>query len=169
MSPTFSIIDLWRERCRVVEFQYLPEEMQNIAKDVAEVKSQQEAVRRVYDILAAKYRGYRLLTFLRPDRLFLHTLDDLWGIRGFLHCHHLNYLFRTLLVVSGKFSSADIHTRWTWIWFFSPHQYLEIYLKDGGKIIRVDLWGKAYGIPFGEYAHGFHAGSILHQSDNKVS
>jgi len=28
--------------------------------------------------------------------------------------------------------------------------------KNEEKYINIDLWGKAYGIKFGEYAHGFH-------------
>jgi len=138
----------------------LPEEMQALAQEIAKQASQEAALRYTYEALGKKYRGYRVLTFLRMDRLFITDIGTLWKKQGFLHCHHMNYLLRTLLVASGQFAPEDIDVCWTQIWFFSPHQYLVATLKNGEKR-AIDLWARAYGIPFGKHAHGFQGGSFL--------
>lgn len=61
-----------------------------------------------------------------------------------------------LLMKSGHFTDDDIETRWTLLWFVSPHQYLRVRL-DNEQWANVDVWANVYGIPFGDYAHGFHA------------
>lgn len=160
MKASFRIIDPFLLYPPVVDLKALPQEMQPIANEISRIEDQQTAVRYAYDILSKKYRGFRFLTFLRLDRFFITDLSTLWEISGFLHCNHSNYLLRTLLIASGKFSPEDIRSRWTQIWYFSPHQYLDIKLANG-TILSVDLWGKAYNIPFGSYAHGFQGGSVV--------
>lgn len=76
------------------------------------------------------------------------------GKKGFLHCTKLNYLIRILLIKGGLFKEEDIELRWTSTWLIFPHQYLKVKINKN-KFINVDLWGKAYGIPFGSYARGF--------------
>lgn len=138
----------------------MSQSFQELARQVATQSTQEVALRCAYDALAAKYRGYRMRTFLRIDRLFIHDFESLWRRNGFLHCHHMNYLLRTLLVSSGQFENIAITGHWTQIWILSPHQYLSVELKNGNEI-EVDLWGAAYGIPFGEHAHGFAGGTIV--------
>lgn len=138
----------------------LPEEMKVVAQEMARKSSQAEALHSAYDVLSVKYRGYRVLTFLRLDRFFITDIDTLWQKNGFLHCHHMNYLLRTLLVASGKFMPEAVEAHWTQIWLFSPHQYVVVTLETGEQV-EVDLWGKAYGIPFGGHAHGFHGGTLF--------
>lgn len=156
----FSFIEPWWKRPRISITGDLPEEMMVLTQEIARKSSQSEALRYAYDILSKKYRGYRILTFLRLDRLFITDIETLWQKKGFLHCHHINYLFRVVLIASGKFAPEDIEARWTQVWLFSPHQYLVITLESGEKV-EADLWGKIYGIPFGSHAHGFQSGSFF--------
>jgi len=87
--------------------------------------------------------------------LFISDVDKIWAKKGFLHCNVLNYLMRILLIKSGLFNEKDIKLKWTLVWYVSPHQYLEIKINPN-EIINVDLWANAYGVCFGDYAHGFH-------------
>lgn len=156
----FSFANPWMNRSRTVVPENLPEEMKALAQEIAKRSNQREALQYVYDALSEKYRGYRILTFLRLDRWFVSDLAMLWGIKGFLHCHQMNYLLRVLLIASGQFTPEAITVKWTQVWFVSPHQYLVVTLENGEKI-EVDLWGKTYGVPFGSHAHGFQSGSFF--------
>lgn len=156
----FPLIDPWLVRPRVPLIEALPEAMQALAVDIGREPSQEAALRYAYDALGRKYRGYRIWTFLRIDCLFIHDLATLWERNGFLHCHHLNYLLRTLLVASGKFQNEAIRNHWTQIWLFSPHQYLTVEFTDGRKV-EVDPWGRVYDIPLGSHAHGFAGGTTF--------
>lgn len=160
MKASFHFLDPWFKRPSSIPFDQLSEEMRNLAEEIGSQPSQEAVLRCAYDALSKKYRGYRLLTLLRLDRLFITRVDTLWQKNGFLHCNHMNYLLRTLLVASGKFMPEAIESKWTQIWFFSPHQYLVITL-EGGEEVEVDLWGRAYGISFGSHAHGFQSGSFF--------
>lgn len=111
----------------------------------------QQCLERAYQILAGKYHGDLLKTYTRFWLIFERDLDKLWNRSGFMHCANVNYLLRTLLVKSGFFVEADIRLRWTLVWYFSPHQYLQA--KIGDKWINVDIWGGHYGIKLGDYAH----------------
>lgn len=165
MKDSFRIVEPFLLQPPVVDFENLPQEMRSLASEISRKEDQQMALKYAYDTLSRKYRGFRFLTFLRLDRFFITDLSTLWRITGFLHCHHLNYLLRTLLITSGKFSSEDIRSPWTHIWYCSPHQYIRVKLEDG-TTISVDLWGKAYGISFGSHAHGFQAGSLTTSTRN---
>lgn len=156
----FRKIDPFLKRPIIVTYEQLPQEMRGLIDEMRKIDDQEAVVRYAYDVLVKKYRGYRLLTFLRVDRFFVTDMETLWKKQGFLHCHQLNYLLRTLLIASGIFSSADIEARWTNIWFCSPHQYLVVRLRSGA-VLYVDVWSYAYGIPFGMYAHGFQSGSLF--------
>lgn len=166
MKASFKIIDPFLSRPPVVDSQNLPQEIQSLAREIGATENQEVALRYAYAALSQKYRGSRFWTFLRLDRFFITDLSTLWRINGFLHCHHLNYLLRTLLIASGKFSPEDIRSHWTHIWYFSPHQYLDIRLSNG-TTLSVDLWGKTYGIPFGSYAHGFQSGRVEASAENQ--
>ena len=155
----FHWIDPYLKKPGVVAREDLPEGMKVLADEIATKDSQEEALRCAYESLAKKYRGYRALTYLRLDRLWITDMETLWCMQGFLHCHQMNYLFRTLLVASGKFQPDDIEACWTQIWFCSPHQYLVVTLGNSAKV-EVDLWARVYGIPFGNHAHGFQSGTL---------
>ena len=166
MKTTFRIIDAWINQPATVSLPHLPEEIRLIVHKITPMTDQKEALRYTYNILTKKYRGFRLLTFLRLDRLCITDLATLWKINGFLHCHQMNYLLCTILRASKQFAPEDITTHWTHIWFVSPHQYLSFRLRNK-ETLSIDLWAKAYGVPFGDYAHGFNAGSILAPSPIK--
>lgn len=156
----FSIADPFLRRPPVLDVMNLPQEMKILAGEAGEQPLQMEVLQHVYDALSERYRGYRILTFLRLDRFFITEMETLWRKRGFLHCNQMNYLMRTLLVASGKFAPEAIEACWTQIWFFSPHQYLVIALESGERV-EIDLWGRVYGIPLGSHAHGFQGGSFF--------
>jgi len=137
----------------------LPDDLEQEVARLARCKSQAEVLHEAYNLLTRKYRGYRLKTITHLFALFDVDVHHLWAKRGFLHCTHLNYLLKILLVCSGKFAENDVQLKWTQIYFHSPHQYVRVRL--GGKWVCVDVWGNAYGIPFGSYAHGFHSGSTF--------
>ncbi|MFZ3032364.1 MAG: hypothetical protein WA082_05030 [Candidatus Moraniibacteriota bacterium] len=160
MKASFRFLDPWFKRPAVIPLDQLPEEMKSLAREIGNQLSQEAALRYAYDVLLRRYHGYRMLTFLRLDRFLITDIDTLWQKQGFLHCNQTSYLLRTFLVASGKFVPEAIESKWTQIWFFSPHQYLVITL-EGGKEVEVDLWGRAYGIPFGSHAHGFQSGSFF--------
>jgi hypothetical protein len=136
----------------------LPDGLEQEIAKLKEGESQEEIIRKAYELLTQKYRGYRIKTLTRLPELFDVDVEHLWARRGFLHRTNMNYLMKLVLVGTGRFASEDIQARWTAIHYCSPHQYLKIRIEAGW--IAVDVWGRAYGIPFGGYAHGLHAGSM---------
>ena len=133
----------------------LPSDMQLAIAKLKKSKDKEDCLRKAYEILAKKYYGNRLKTYIRFFELFNTNIEKAWNKDGFLHCTMLNRLLRILLVKSGFFRDSDIKTRWTSVWYFSPHQYLEVMLADD-ELVKIDVWANAYGIGFGDYAHGFH-------------
>ena len=110
--------------------------------------SQQETLKQTYDFILTRYRGYRILTYLRFYEAFFTSIQSIWARSGFLHCTSLNKLLTTFLLASGKFTKKDIRTEWMLLWFFSPHQF--VWVRVGNTEIPVDLWGAAYKVPFGQ-------------------
>ncbi|MFH0923601.1 MAG: hypothetical protein V1825_02605, partial [Candidatus Falkowbacteria bacterium] len=120
-----------------------------------------------YEILIAKYRSQRIKTYTKLFNVFSNDIDKMWSQTGFLHCTNMNYLMRTLLIKSGFFNDSDIALKWTMVWYISPHQYIQVNMgmspnallsrnSQNNKKINIDIWGKSYGIKFGDYARGFH-------------
>ncbi|PIR05407.1 hypothetical protein COV56_03025 [Candidatus Kuenenbacteria bacterium CG11_big_fil_rev_8_21_14_0_20_37_9] len=132
----------------------LPNEMQKIINEIKKSLNKEECLKSAYKLLVAKYRGYRVMTYLKFFDVFKHDIGAFWSKNGFLHCTNINYVMRTLLVKSGFFTEDDIRLRWTQIWYISPHQYLQVKIDD--KWINIDIWVHAYGIKFGDHSHGFH-------------
>ena len=112
-------------------------------------------MRKTYSVLTKKYRGGRIKTYTRFFELFGFDAEKIWKKKGFLHCTNLNKLMRLLLARSGWFKEGDIRKKWTLIWYLSPHQYLRIRVGRDA-LVNIDLWGKPYGIQYGDYARGFH-------------
>jgi hypothetical protein len=132
------------------------ESLAQFSERLSRLPTQEACLEIAYAELTKKYRGYRLRTYLRFWELLERDLEKLWAREGFLHCTHMNRLLLEVLVQSGHFKPEDLRTRWTLVWLLSPHQYLEVHLASG-KRVSVDIWGKAYGISFGDYAHGFNS------------
>lgn len=84
-------------------------------------------------------------------KIFDRDLNRIWKRTEFLHCTHMNWLLKIVLVHSGKFAERDVQERWTFLSGISPHQYSRVRLKDG-RMINVDVWASTYGIPFGGHA-----------------
>lgn len=133
----------------------IPVEMQEVIDTLKNSANQEECLRRAYEIMTDRFRGGRMLIFLRPFQIFISNARKVWANPGLTHCHNANYLLRTLLVRSGFFDNEDIKNKWTLIWYISPHQYVQVTLNTGKKV-NVDMWAKVYGTKFGDYAHGFH-------------
>ena len=133
----------------------LPEEMRSVVSNLKKSRDKKECLKKVYEVLTKKYHGDRMKTYLHFFSVFTKDPKSLWRRNGFLHCTNLNYLARILLVRSGFFTEADLRLRWALIWCVSPHQYLQVHLDN--TWINIDLWGRIYGIPFVDHAHGFHS------------
>ena len=133
----------------------LPADMASVADDLSRSADKMLCLKEAYLVLSRKYRGYRYKTYFHIFDFFKNDVDVNWRKSGFLHCTNLNNLLIALLVKSGHFKEWDIERRWTLIWYISPHEYLRVKIGDS-EYVNVDLWGKAYGIDFGDYAHGLH-------------
>ena len=131
------------------------EEINTILRGLEPVTDKEEYLRRAYDIISSRFEGGRIKTISRLFDLWATGVEDLWNRSGFMHCTNQNYLLTVLLIKSGLFTADDIRIRWTTIWLFSPHQYLEITVGEN-KTVEVDCWARHYGVPFGSYATGFN-------------
>ena len=141
----------------------IPAEMELAIASLRDSRDKMECLVRAYQLLSQKYRGYRIRTYVYILSALRSDLREIWQRSGFLHCMTLNYLLKILLVKSGYFRDADVRFCWTLIWFISPHQYIKVRIADDSWV-DVDLWGRAFGIPFGSHAHGIHSGSLWAKS-----
>ena len=132
----------------------LPVEIQQIVLILDSCKNQEECLKKAYDIVTKRYRGYRWATLTHFNNLFIHDPEKLWNKKTLI-CTNLNHLLKVILIHTKFFTKNDIRTKWTLIWLFSLHQYLRVKI-NGNKFINVDPWGKAYGVKFGDYSNGFH-------------
>lgn len=126
--------------------------LQAAIKQVREANSQSEALETAFRIITTRYRGYRFHTFLFFWKAFQSNPNHLWQRTGFLHCTHLNYLLRILLVNSGWFSESDIQLKFTNVYFCSIHQYLRV--RMGKSSLALDAWGHVFGVPLGQFWFG---------------
>ena len=107
-------------------------EFEEAVREVASANGQEEALRQAYDIITGRYPGNRVKTYLLFWRLWEKGVEKLWRRNGFLHCNKMNFLLRELLVKSGQFKPSEVEIKWTLIWWFSPHQYLQVYYDKRG-------------------------------------
>lgn len=132
----------------------LPDEMQKIVDEIKKSSGKEECLKKTYEILIAKYHGSHGKTYTKLIDVFEHDIGTLWSKSGFMHCTNINYVLRTLLIKSDFFKDEDICLKWTLVWYISPHQYVKVRVDN--RWVDVDIWAYAYGIKFGDYAHGFH-------------
>jgi hypothetical protein len=132
----------------------IPEPMQKAVDSLKKCKTKQECLEKAYDIVTRKYKGSRMKTYVLLYRIFTQSLDDIWNMKGYLHCNTMNYVMRVLLRKSGHFKEQDIRNKWTLVFYVSPHQYLKVRTEKGW--IDTDPWSHAYGLKLGDYAHRFH-------------
>lgn len=133
-----------------------PEALLPIIQKLKTLSDKESALREAYAYLTSTHRGYRVRTYTKIHNLFDFDLHKLAAGGIFLHCTKLNYLLRYLLLQSGHFSEGDIKLKHALVGYISPHQYVEVKVGED-KFINVDIWGQAYGIKFGDYAHGFNS------------
>ncbi|QSH39138.1 hypothetical protein JXR01_02410 [Candidatus Kaiserbacteria bacterium] len=133
----------------------LPKTMQSAVEELQNSSSQKECLARAYELMTTKYHGNRIKTYALLARVFTRNIFKLWERGGFVHCTNANYVLRILLVKSGFFKNEDIQSKWTLVWYISPHQYLEVTMQNG-ECINVDVWSAAYGLKLGEYVGGFN-------------
>lgn len=98
----------------------------------------------VYDAVTARYHGGRIETVTKFWKAFQ---DPFTQPPGFMHCTGMNYLVRTLLVASDRFSENDICVVNVPLNFFI-HQYLRV--RTDGVWYDVDPWARHTGTPFGK-------------------
>jgi hypothetical protein len=133
----------------------IPIAMQREVALLRRTKTKQECLETCYALLTKKYHGDRVKTITRLYEVFRSDLKHIWARNGFLHCTTLNYVMAACLIESGHFSAEDITYHWTQVNYLSPHQYLKV-RTNKGTFIEIDIWGKAYGVQYGDHAHGFH-------------
>jgi hypothetical protein len=132
----------------------LPKAIQETVNDLKKSKNKEECLKKAYNLLTKKYKGYKILTYLKFHQAFTTNINILWLRSGFLHCNQMNYLLRLLLVKSGLFTEEDIIHKYSFVYYTSPHQYLKINISSNGYV-NVDVWGEANNVKFGDYASGF--------------
>ena len=132
----------------------IPKDMQKVIDKLKRCKSKEECLKKAYKIASSKYSKTRFMVYVVFWRNFWKDINKIWHHNGYIQCHVMNYVLRIMLVKSGWFSDKDIELKRTLVWYISPHQYLRV--RVGRKFINVDAHVAAFGVPFGEYAHGFH-------------
>lgn len=120
--------------------------------------SAQIAMQEAMDILRVKYEAKRFETYFLYPLIFEKDPNVLWKRHGFMHCPQQNFLFRILMIKSGKLTDDRITLGHSLVWYISPHQYLKIHLPD--KTIAVDPWNYDLGATLGKYASGFGMRSL---------
>ena len=133
----------------------LPKDVQKIVARLQKTKSKTACIRMAYDEVGKRFGGKLFRVITHFFRLYTGSFAEIWSKPGWLHCNTLNYLLRVLLIKSGKFKELDIQVKWTMVYYISLHQYFRVRIGKN-KFINVNMWGRNNGVPFGEYAHGFH-------------
>ena len=64
-----------------------------------------------------------------------------------------------MCIKSGLFREEDIQLKLSTNWYIMIHQYLRIRINEK-KYINVDLFAYSFGLKFGDYIHGLHAGTL---------
>lgn len=129
----------------------VPKELKPLVRALKRTRGKEACIRKVHSILTARYHGCRLYTYTHFLDFFRRDIIRIWRHSGCLHCTLFNYLAKTLLVHSGKFTEGDIKSGWTLIYYFSPHQYLKV--RTGPHhFTELDIWGANYGVKIGEHA-----------------
>jgi lysyl-tRNA synthetase class I len=75
----------------------LPNEMEKIINEIKKSLNKEECLKKIYQILILKHRGYRIKTYLKLFDVFMYNITKLWNKNGFLHCTNINYVMRILL------------------------------------------------------------------------
>lgn len=106
---------------------------------------------KTYEYVTGRFSGGRLEALVFIHKTF--NKDPFTQKDGFMHCMGQNFILRSMLIASGRFSDSDIRLVNMPFNFFI-HQYLQI--KIGKKWFNVDPWAKSIGIPFGAKVNIFN-------------
>lgn len=117
---------------------------QEIAEMNKSAKDNKDFLKLAYEHVTDRYSGGRLKTLTQFHRAFGDLLEK---SPGFLPCTAQNYLLRTMLVRSGRFTDADIELK-TVPLNLSIHQYIRVWV--GAEYIDVDPWSHFLGVPLGQ-------------------
>jgi hypothetical protein len=122
----------------------IPLELQSKIEELnSSSKDDKDFLQKSYAYITQKYTGSRLKTVTQFWRAFNNVFAQ---SSGFLPCTGQNFLLRTLLVRSGRFTESDIKVKTVPLNFFI-HQYLLV--RVDGAWIAVDPWASFLKVPFG--------------------
>jgi hypothetical protein len=122
----------------------LPAEFADVIKRInAEASDDLDFLKRSYEYVTSRYRGSRIRTLANFWVVFENPIDH---APGFLPCTSQNFILRTMLVKSGRFTEDDIEVKIIPLNVFI-HQYLCV--RVGGRWIDVDPWSAFRGKPLG--------------------
>lgn len=110
----------------------------------AEAVDDHDFLKRAYAFVTGHFRGGRLQTV---TNFWVAFYDPLTAPPGFMPCTGQNYLLRTLLIKSGRFTEDDIEVHTIPLNLFI-HQYLRIHI--GTHHIDADPWSSFLGVPLGK-------------------
>lgn len=146
---------LWYPRLRENKYpRRLPEDLEKKISEFNKLaKNDREFLKMVLDLMKTRFRFGHLTMFLYPKRWFETSTTKIWNDTQPQLCTIYNYLLGGILIKSGRFSPSQIHHKVV-ITNFSLHQYIEVDLKDGAKVV-LDPWAHGMGKKFGESAFGF--------------
>ena len=130
----------------------VPEEMRQWIVKLKKIKSKEACIRKAYDLITKKFRGERI--HMKYNEIFISDPKKIWK-RKVIFCTTFNWLMKILLIKSKKFMPEDIKIKWSFVWYLSLHQHLQVRVSRN-KAVNVDLWGHYHNIKFGDYARGFH-------------
>jgi hypothetical protein len=102
-----------------------------------------EFLRKSYEYVTSRYHGSRIRTL---SNFWVAFQDPIEHAPGFLPCTSMNYILRTMLVKSGRFTEEDIEVKVIPLNIFI-HQYLHVRVED--RKINVDPWSAFRGLPLG--------------------
>ena len=117
------------------------------------IKSKHKVLEAAYKFTTKRYTGGKIETYVCFSDLWKTPLQIMQST-GYLHCTNLNLVMRILLIKSGKFKEEDTRLKYSFNYYVSPHQYLQVKTEKGW--INTDPWGNKYGLQLGEYAVGFN-------------
>lgn len=135
----------------------LPKEIQIGCDALRNSPNQEIVLRRAYDLVSGRFRARRSRTYILIHKILSRDAERVWSRTNFLHCTHMNWILKILLVGSGWFKEADVSEHWAFVWYCSPHQYLRVRMHNGHEF-AVDPWARTYGVPFGKYARSIPPG-----------
>lgn len=112
-------------------------------------KSNFEFLELAYGYVTENFTGSRIQTVTHWQKAF----EDVYTQRpGFLPCTGQNYLLRTMLIKSGRFTESDTAIKVVPLNFFI-HQYLLVTVEE--SVVKVDPWSHFLGKNLGEVTEFF--------------